>query len=199
MSFDFEQERTLEFKYQGVLGYAEAKQFLDKTPYTAAKINGAIKRSGLEKPKNFIEMEEFVNDLADFWLDTNPEVHTQGEVMLNQALSNYIAFAIVWKAKSKSSSILDPTLMNSTGQMIVIKNTLGQAIKICNSHAKRNPALNRKELAEGLILGFSALLPMVAKNTLPEIPEKLTRLIGAFNAGDKNILKAANALTQIEA
>ena len=199
MSFNFEQERTLEFKYQGVLDYVDAKQFLSKTPYTAAKINGAIKRSGLEKPKSFIEMEDFVNDLADFWLDTNPEVHTDGDKVLYRSLSNYIAFAIVWKSKSKTSSIFDPTLMGKVGKMITFKNGLGQAIKIINSHAKRDPSLNREEVAEGFILGFSSLLPMITNNNAPEIPEDLTRLIGAFFAGDKNILEAADALKQIEA
>jgi len=195
---DFEKERTLEFKYQGVLGYAEAKQFLSKTPYTSAKINGAIKRSGLEKPNSFIEMENFIKDLADFWLDANPEVHTDGEQVLYRSLSNYVAFAIVWKAKSKSSSIFDPTLMASTGQMIVIKNALGQALKITNSYAKRNPALNREELAEGYIIGFSTLLPMISNNDFPEIPETVTRLLGAYFAKDKNVLAVADSLRLIE-
>ena len=198
MSFNFEQERSLEFKYQGVLGYAESKQFLSKTPYTAAKINGAIKRSGIETPSSFIEMEEFVNDLADFWLDTNPEVHTDGDKVLYQSLSNYIAFAIVWKHKSKTSSIIDPTLMKSAGQMIVFKNGLGQAIKIIASCAKRNPALNREEIAEGFILGFTYLLPLIANNSLPEVPEDLTRSIGAYFAENKNLLAAASRVKQID-
>ena len=198
MNFDFEQERSLEFKYQGVLGYADSKTFLSKTPYTAAKINGAIKRSGLERPKSFVEMEDFVTELADFWLDNNPEAHTQGESMLNSALSNYVAFSTVWKAKSKSSSIFDPTLMASAGKMIVVKNGLGQAIKIINSYAKRNPELDRLEIAEGLVLGFAALLPLIANNDLPEIPEDLTRLIGAYYAGNKNVLEAAGSLKQLE-
>ncbi|RLB94613.1 MAG: hypothetical protein DRH26_00665 [Deltaproteobacteria bacterium] len=203
MSFNFEQERSLEFKYQGVVGYVDAKQFLGKTPYTAAKINGAIKRfcnaEGVEKPTSFIDMETFVSDLADFWLDNNPDVHTDGEKILYRALSNYIAFAIVWKTKAKTSSIFDPTLMGSVGQMITFKNGLGQAVKIINSYAKRNPVINREEVAEGFVLGFSAILPLIANNTLPEVTEELTRLIGAYYAGDKNVLEAAESLKQIEA
>jgi len=203
MRVDATQEKKLERKYQGVLNYADAKQFLDATPYTAAKINGAIKRfcnsESVEKPRNFVEMETFVSDLSDFWLDNNPEVHTQGESILHSALSNYVAFTTVWKYKSKSSSIYVPELMAKCGVMIVVKNGLGNAIKVVNSYAKRNPELSRQDIVDGLIDGFSTLLPMIASNKLPEPSEPLTRLLGAYLAGNKNILDAVEGLKQIEA
>ena len=198
MSFNFEQERVLEHKYQGVLNYVDAKHFLDETPYTAAKINSAIKRfcnaDGAETPKNFIDMELFVNDLADFWLDANPEAHDQGEHILHESLSNYIAFAIVWKHKSKSSGIYEPELMAKCGAMIVFKNTLGQVIKIHNSCVKRNPVLKREEIANGLIDGFALLLPMVANSQIPAPKEELTRLVGAYMAGNEQVLQIAGSL-----
>lgn len=195
MSFNFEQERSLEFKYQGVLDYPEAKAFLKNTPYTAASINGAIKRSGLEKPKNFIEMQEFVNDLADFWIDTNPEVHTDGEKVLYRALNNYIAYAIVWKSKSKSSSIFDPTLMGKCGAATTLKNSLGCANKMLNSRLSRNPDMNKEAVRDGLVMGYTAIMAISqGKDPVPEIPDDITRLIGAYMAGDKLVHTAAEKL-----
>jgi hypothetical protein len=199
MSFNYEQERSLEFKYQGVLDYPEAEAFLKNTPYTAAKINGAIKRSGLDLPKNFIEMEDFVTDLADFWLDANPEVHTDGEKVLYRALRNYVAYAKVWKAKSKSSSIFDPTLMGKCGVATTVKNSLGCANKMINSCAARNPNINREEIAKGLVLGYTAIMSISkGKDPVPEIPDDITRLIGAYMAGDKIALRAAEQIKMIE-
>lgn len=199
MSFNYEQERSLEFKYQGVLDYPEAEAFLKNTPYTAAKINGAIKRSGLDLPKNFVEMEGFVTDLADFWLDTNPEVHTDGEKVLYRALRNYVAYAKVWKAKSKSSSIFDPTLMGKCGFATTVKNSLDHSVKMTNSRAKRNPELNRSEIAEGFVMGHYAVMAISqGKDPMPEIPDDLTRLIGAYMAGDKIALRAAEQIKMIE-
>lgn len=202
MSFNKEKEAELEFNYQGVLEFVDAKQFLKETPYTSHQINGAIKRycnkQEVEKPMNFTEMEKFIPEFVEFWLSENPEDHIDRLDLVN-SLNNYIPFSIVWKAKSQSSNIINPKLMGKVGQMIIFKNALGQAIKVCNSHAKRNPKLDRKELSEGLIMGFSSLLPMVANNALPEPPEALTRLVGAFNAGNENVLKTADSLRLIEA
>ncbi|MEA1966689.1 MAG: hypothetical protein U9N77_00465 [Thermodesulfobacteriota bacterium] len=208
MESNFTQEKLLERQYQGVLGYADAKDFLKETVYTAAKINGAIKRfckaEEAVKPRTFIEMENFVSDLFDFWLDANPEQHTDTEPMLRQALSNYIAYAIVWKAKSKSSNILDPTIMATAGKAIQIKNALAHAVKTSFSYAKRNPALNKDELAEGFKIAFCSLAPIVNKIDKGELPlpenetmEDLTRLIGGFLASDKTVLKASQELKQI--
>jgi len=204
MNFNFEQERSLEINYQGVLSYIEAKQFLKGTPYTASKIAGAIRRfcnsSDVEKPSNFIEMEPFVNDLADFWMDANPEAHEDGEALLHRALSNYVAFSIVWKTKSKSSSIFDPTLTGQVGAMLILKNSLSQAVKIGCSYAKRNPALTKKVLSEGFVLGYTALLPIIRnqEKSKTEIPEDLTRLIGSYLAGNPDTITLAESLHQIE-
>jgi len=200
---DHGQELKLEEKYQGVLHYVDAKQFLAETPYTSHKINGAIKRfchsTGAEKPRNFTEMEVFVADLFDFWVDSNPDVHIQGETVLHSALSNYIAFSIVWKAKSKSSSILNHALTGKVGTMIQFKNSLGQAVKMINSCAKRNSDINRKEIAAGLVMGYSKIMAISqGKEPVPEIPVDITRLIGAYLAGDKIVLDAAEKIKQLE-
>ncbi|MGD9825179.1 hypothetical protein [Desulfobacter sp.] len=202
---DHSKERLLEQKYQGVLTYAEAKHFLDETPYTAAQINGAIKRfcnaEGLEKPKTFIDMEPFVNDLADFWLDVNPEVHDQGEIVLRNTLANYISFSIVWKAKSKSSYILTPELMGKCGVMIAVKNSLGVSVKAGMSASKRNPSIPKETLVEGMIDLHGASIQMFSENKLPEnskLMEDFSRLAGALIAGDKSVLATAEQLKQIE-
>jgi len=213
MIFDKNQEEVLEQKYQGVLVYVDSKQFLDETPYTAAKINGAIKRlhssdSDIKKPINFMEMEPFVNDLADFWLDANPDVHTKGEKMLHSALSNYVAFAIVWKAKSKASSIVSPELMNQAGKMLILKNTLGSAVKMVNSRLAHDKCPNLElygDFKNILPEAFFTMLPIVEglqRGTLA-IPEGQTendlhRLIGGFFAGDPSVIGASKNLKQIE-
>ena len=75
----YDKEKKLERKYQGVIGYVEAKQFLAKTGYTAAKIRGALTRycriENIERPETFVEMETFLPDFIDFWLDTNLEAY----------------------------------------------------------------------------------------------------------------------------
>ncbi len=213
MLFDKNQEEMLEKKYQGVLAYVDAKYFLDETPYTAAKINGAIRRfcasePDIKKPINFMEMEPFVNDLADFWLDANPEIHTEGEKILHIALSNYVAFSAVWKAKAKSSNIVDPELMARAGKMLIFKNALGSAVKLVNSRLAHDKCPNRElygDFKSALPEAFTIMLPMVEglhswKLKLPEeqTEEDLHRLIGCFFAGDPVVIDAVNALKQIE-
>ena len=213
MSFDFKQEEILETKYQGVLTYVDAKHFLAETPYTAAKINGAIKRfcnsdDGYSKPVNFCEMEPFVNDLADFWIDTNPEVHTDGEKVLHEALSNYIAFSIVWKAKSKASNILNPELMAQVGKMLIFKNALSNAVKLVNSRIAHDTCPNKElygDFKNALPDSFFTILPIVqqlqsGKMQLPDgqTEDDLNRLIGGFFAGNPSVIGAAQRLKQIE-
>lgn len=213
MSFNFDQEKKLEQKYQGVLTYIDAKHFLEKTPYTAAKINGAIKRfcnsdDGYEKPNTFIEMEPFVNDLADFWLDANPEVHEHGENVLRSALSNYIAFAIVWKAKAKASNIIDPELMRQAGQMIVMKNGLAGMIKLVNSRIAHDPCPNKeiyKDLSTVIADALYIALPLSQKMTAGELtlPEGVSeddvyRVIGGLFSGNPAVVGVSNTLKQIE-
>ncbi len=212
MGINLNQEELLEKRYQGVLTYTDAKQFLAKTPYTAPKINGAIKRfcnaESAVKPETFIEMEEFVNDLADFWLDANPEVHANGERILHAALSNYVAFSIVWKAKSKASNIINPDLMNQAGKMLIWKNTLGSAVKMVNSRLAHDKCPN-KELYQDfrniLPEAFCIMLPIVqglqnGSLTLPEgqTENDLHRLIGAFFARHPAVTMANESLKQIE-
>jgi len=217
MEFTIEQqesEKKLESKYQGVLTYVDAKHFLENTPYTAAKINGAIKRfingeADRKLPTLFIEMEEFVNDLADFWIDQNPDVHTDGEQVLHSALSNYIAFSTVWKAKSKTSKIINPDLMAQVGKMIVFKNALGQATMIVNSRLAHDTCPNKelyKDFKNILPESFFVILPIVAglhdgTLTLPEgqTESDLHRLIGGFFAGNPAVIGAAQKLKQLEA
>ena len=204
-----ENEKKLERKYQGVIGYVEAKQFLSGTGYTAAKIRGALTRycksHGVERPVTFIDMESFVVDFVDWWLDENVEIHEYGERKLYDAVSNYLAFVTVWKAKSKSLSIYTPELMKQVGMMLIIKNTLSHAVKIGYSYAKRNPSLKPEELKDGFLSGFAALLPTVAALHSGELElhdnfdsEGLTRLIGAYMAGDKHIDGIVKRLNQIE-
>lgn len=213
MNFDKDQELVLEQKYQGVLTYVDAKHFLDETPYTAAKINGAIKRfenseDGLPKPVTFTEMEPYVNDLADFWIDANPEVHTDGEHILHNALSNYIAFSIVWKAKAKSSNIIDPDLMGRAGKMIVFKNALGNAVKLINSRLAHDDCPNRDlygDFRNTLPDAFFTVLPIVQKLQTGELKlpdgqteDDLNRLIGGFFAGNPSVIGVSKSLKQIE-
>ena len=63
---------------------------------------------------------------------------------------------------------------------------------------ERKPELNRNEIAEGFIMGFSALLPMISNNDFPDIPEKVTRLLGAYFAGNKNVIDVADSLVLID-
>lgn len=202
-------EKELEVKYQGVIGYVEAKQFLEKTGYTAAKIRGALTRyckaNGLNRPKSFVEMEEFLPDFTDWWLDADSEYHKYGELKLHEAVSNYLAFVDVWKAKSKSLNIYTPSLMKQVGIMLVVKNTFAQTVKIGYSYAKRNPALSPDAIKEGFLQGFTALLPHIQgiETGQIELSEKfkfddLTRLIGAYMAGDANAIGVAETLKHIE-
>lgn len=209
-----EAEKGLEAKYQGVLTYVDAKHFLEDTPYTSAKINGAIKRFVNSDPENnklptlFIEMESFVNDLADFWIDQNPEVHIDGEQKLYDSLSNYIAFSIVWKAKSKASQIFTPSLMAQVGQMIVYKNALGSATMIVNSRLAHDTCPNKelyKEFKNVLPDAFFTILPITQKIhkgelSLPEgqTESDLHRLIGGFFAGNPAVIGASQSLKQLE-
>jgi len=207
-----QEEEILEQKYQGVLTYTEAKQFLDKTPYTGPKIVGAIKRfcnsEGAVKPTTFVEMEPFINDLADFWIDANPEVHADGERVLRSALSNFIAFSNVWKAKSKASNIISPELQKLVGRILVWKNTLMSSTKLVNSRLAHDDCPNRElygDFKNVLPEAFMVMLPIVegiqsGKLKLPEgqTEADLHRLIGCFFAGDKVVIDAVNALKQIE-
>lgn len=207
-----ETEKELEKKYQGVLTYVDSKYFLDATPYTSAKINGAIKRfrnaEGVSEPTTFVEMEIFVNDLADFWIDQNPEIHTQGEALLHESLSKYIAFSKVWKAKSKNLQIFTPSFMYQVGKMIVLKNTLNQAVKLINSRIAYDKCPNRalySDFRDILPDAFTLLLPVInglqtGSLTLPpgQTEDDLHRLIGAFFAGDKAVLESVAVLKQLE-
>lgn len=209
---NIKQEEMLEWKYQGSVPYVDAKHFLDSTPYTAQKINGAIKRfcnsEGAEKPKTFTEMEPFVNDLADFWLDANPETHTNGEHILHAALSNYIAFSIVWKEKAKSSNIVAPELMAQVGKMLVLKNTLAASTMVINSRLAHDKCPNRELYGDFKTIlpdTFFTMLPII--NSLQEgtyvLPEgqtqgDLNRLIGGFFAGNPAIIAVSDNLKQIE-
>lgn len=210
-----EAEKKLEAKYQGVLTYVDAKHFLEDTPYTAAKINGAIKRfvnSDAENnklPTLFIEMESFVNDLADFWLDANPEIHIQGEAVLHNSLSNYISFSIVWKAKSKNSQVFTPSLMAKVGQMIVVKNALASATMIVNSRLAHDECPNKElygDFKNALPDAFLTILPITqglhtGSLALPagQTESDLHRLIGGFFAGNPAVIGATQTLKQIEA
>jgi len=212
LKMNIRQEEILEQKYQGVLTYTEAKQFLDKTPYTGPKIVGAIKRfkksEGVKNPKTFIEMEPFVNDLADFWLDANPEAHTDGERVLHSSLSNFVAFSTVWKAKSKASSIVSPELMNMAGRMLIWKNTLMSSTKLVNSRLAHDKCPNRElygDFKNVLPEAFMVMLPIVegvhdGKLILPkgQKEEDLHRLIGCFFAGEPVVIDVVNSIKQIE-
>lgn len=208
-----ESEKEFELKYQGVLTYVDAKHFLENTPYTSAKIGGAIKRfingeTDRYLPCLFIEIDEFVNDLADFWLDANPEVHIQGESVLHDSLSNYIAFQHVWKTKSKNSQIFTPSLMAQVGKMICLKNALGAATMIVNSRIAHDKCPNRElygDFKKALPDAFMSILPIVhgiqsGSLVLPEgqTEADLHRLIGSFFAGNTAVLSMAQDLKQIE-
>lgn len=202
-------EKELEREYQGVIGYVEAKQFLEKTGYTAAKIRGALtkycKLNELNRPESFVEMEKFVVDFVDWWLDEETAFHKYGERKLYEAVSNYLAFVDVWKAKSKSLNIYTPELMKQVGAMLIIKNTFAHAVKIGYSYAKRNPELSPDDIREGFLQGFTLLLPYVQGVETGKIElfedvkfDDLTRLVGAYMAGDANIIEASEALKQID-
>ncbi|WP_300458646.1 hypothetical protein [Desulfobacula sp.] len=212
MISDFDKERRLEQKYQGVLAYTEAKGFLRETPYTSAKITGAVKRfikaEGIEKPKNFTEMESFVNSLVDFYLDANPEAHTDGEFILHQSVSNYIAFSQVWKIKARTSTILDPDLMGTVGNWLAARSSLASMSMVIPSMAKRANGYNKElydQMKQDLPYIFQSFYITghalsKGKVALPEnkSQEAVTRMIGAFYAGDKGIIEAVEKLDQIE-
>ena len=209
---DIRQEELLEQKYHGLLVYTDAKQFLEKTPYTGPKITGAIKRfcnaEDATKPDTFVEMESFVNDLADFWIDSNPEIHSKGERILRSALSNYVAFSIVWKAKSKASNIISPDLVKQVVWMLARKNALLSSVKVVNSRLAHDKCPNielytdfRNSLAEA----FFVMLPLAhgietGQLTLPEgqTENDLHRIIGGFFAGNPAVLGANLSMKQIE-
>ncbi|WP_333664743.1 hypothetical protein [Desulfobacter postgatei] len=156
-------------------------------------------------PTSFVEMGPFVNDFIDFWLDANPEVHTKGEDVLRRSVANYLAYASVWKTKSKTSSIIDPVLMASAGKSLQIRNVLSHTVKTVFSYAKRNPTLNPQDLIEGFTEAFYLVTPLIHKIDTGELPlpegkhtEDLTRLIGGFLAGDKAVIDAADKLRLIE-
>ena len=209
---EMKKEKELEREYQGVLGYCEAKEFLKNTPYTAAKISGAITRfcrkEERNKPKTFIEMELFVSDLIDFWLDVNPDVHIDGEFVLQQTLKNYIAFSIVWKAKAKASNILNSELSKQVGKMLVIKNALGNAVKVINSRIAHDECPNleiykdfKKQLPEAFmnVLPFTtALFDGTLKLPEGKTQQDINRLIGAYLSDNPKVIEAVNALKQIE-
>jgi len=209
---NIKQEEMLEWKYQGSVPYVDSKHFLEKTPYTAPKINGAIKRfcnsEGVEKPETFTDMEPFVNDLADFWIDANPEVHTKGEKILRSALSNYIAFSIVWKAKAKSSNIIAPELMGQIGKILALRNTLTSATLLMNSRLANDKCPNRElygDFKNALADAFFAMLPVIdglQRGTL-ELPkgqtqDDLHRLLGGFFSGNPSVLMVSDSLKLIE-
>ncbi len=206
---DINQEAILEHKYEGITVYIDSK-FLAETPYTVQQIVGVIKRfcnkEGAVKPKTFIEMESFVNDLADFWIDANPEVHVDGERLLHAALSNYIA-GNVWKAKQKSSNIVSSDLVGRVGKMLIYKNTLGAAVRLVNSRLNRDSCPN-KELYQDfktiLPEAFYIMLPIISglqtgKLKLPKGQKEkdLTRLIGGFFAQDPAVIGAAESLKRV--
>ena len=209
---DINQEELLEQKYHGLLVYTDAKQFLEKTPYTGPKITGAIKRfcnaEDATKPDTFVEMESFVNDLADFWIDSNPEIHSKGERILRSALSNYVAYSIVWKAKSKSSNIISQDLVKNVGLLLARKNALVSAFKIINSRLAHDNCPNKEiyaDLKKCLAEAFFVMLPLVhgietGKLTLPEgqTENDLHRIIGGFFAGNPAVLGANLSMKQIE-
>lgn len=211
MDFNFSQERDLESKYQGVLAYVEAKEFLRETPYTAQKIAGAMKRfeksEGAEKPTTFSEMEAYVSDLMDFWLDANPNDHAGGEITLRNSVANYVAYSVVWKVKARRSAILSPDLMGTVGQWLAARSALASMSMIIPSMAKR--------LGDGKdsYIEFKTDLPYIyqtlyaagsqivqGKLELPEseTQQDLARLIGAFYAGDPGVLLATESLKMIE-
>ncbi len=216
MKFTIDQQKTekeLEHKYWGVLAYPEAKEFLKGTPYTGSKIAGAIGRfcrqENIERPTTFIEMEPFVNDFVDFWLDANPEIHQTGELKLHKAASNYLAFATVWKAKSTASIIFSPKYMNLTGKMIIAKNALGIGLRLVNSrisHENENGGdANKIEnfqqikdlLPDAVMLSMPIAQGLQTKAiSLPKGQKitDLTRLIAAYFNGNTNILSISNTL-----
>jgi len=211
MDFNFSQERDLESKYQGVLAYVEAKEFLRGSPYTSQKIAGAMKRfeksEGAQKPTTFSDMEVYVSDLVDFWLDTNPNDHTDGEATLRSSVANYVAYSVVWKVKARKSAILSPDLMGTVGNWLAHRSALNGMAVVIPSMAKR--------LGDGdsRYIEFKNDLPYIyqtlyvtgsqivrGKLELPEseTQKDLSRLIGAFYAGDPGVLLAAESLKQIE-
>lgn len=213
MALEINQEEVLERQYQSVLTYPDSKYFLEKTPYTSAKINGCIKRflksnPDIKMPESFIEMESFVNDLADFWIDQNPEIHTQGESILHKSLSYYIAYSFVWKSKSKALKIVDSDLMKQVGVMITLKNALGQATMIVNSRLAHDTCPNKElygDFRNALPDAFLTILPITqglhtGQLTLPEgqTESDLHRLIGGFFAGNPAVIGASQSLKQLE-
>lgn len=205
MAIDFNQERVLENQYQGVLGYAEAQDFLKQSPYTAGQIRGAIQRfcnsTETDRPGTFTEMEVFVSDFIDWWLDLEPEKHTIGEFTLRQCVSNYLAFTSVWKKKSQTSNILNPEIMKAVGMSLMLKNSLGTATKAAFSYAKRNPALSAENLCNGFLMAHNTLLPFLAGKweiTNANVSEDIARLIGGYLAGDQLVLAASDKLKMIE-
>lgn len=198
---EMKKEKALERDYQGVLGYCDSKEFLKNTPYSAAKINGAITRfcrkEDRQRPETFIEMEDFIPDLIDFWLDANPEIHLKGDRVLERVLKNYIPFAIVWKAKAKASNILSPELSKQVGQILIIKNALGNAVKTVNSRIAHDKCVNPelyKDFKEQLADAFIAVIPITTAlfNGTLKLPEgkneqDINRLIGSFLASNNQI------------
>ena len=213
MEFSKDQEEILEKQYFGVLAYADAKDFLRGTPYTGAQITGAIGRfcrsdSSIKKPETLFDMENFVKDFIDFWIDANPEVHTDGELVLNQSVSNFMAFSRVWKEKSRKSMVFNPDYMKLTQAMIDAKNSLTMGMKLFNSrikHEKDSGNLSKadlyKKVRDMLPEAVTIAMPIAhglqtGELILPEGEkiEDLTRLLAAYFSGDQTLLNLSKSI-----
>ena len=215
MNFTPDQKKSeieLEKKYFGVLFFVDAKEFLKKTPYTSAKISGAIGRfcraEDAEIPSIFLDMETFVNDFCDFWLDANPEVHELGETVLNQAVTNYVAYQYVWAEKCKRSLVFTPEYLGLAGKMSTGKSALAVGTRFLNSrisHCKGSGDIEKAkaltDFRESLPEAVTLSMPIIeglekGRVSLPEgeTLDDLMRLLAAYFSGDVAMLNTSKAL-----
>ena len=195
-----EHELQLEHQYINVLSYVEAKDLLKTHEHTAGKIRGAIsrycKKADIERPITFVEMEMFVPDMVDWWLDENPEYHNGlNESRTKEAVDLHLAFTTVWKAKVKNNDVLSNMQQLMASTMLTVKNSLAAALKSLLSYNKRNPKLSQENIRDAFVLAFKSVLPLIhelqsGKSQLPsnKAMDDITRMIGTYMADNQKAL-----------
>lgn len=204
-------EKKLETKYLPVLAYVEAGKLLADYRLTAGKIRGAItsfcRVAQYERPQLFTEMEnDFTPDFMDWWLDNSPEIHKYlDEADTREAVNKYLAYVDVWKAKFKNNEIMTPHYVIQASTMLTVKNALSAAVTAWLSYNKRIDKLKQSDIVKVFPEMFQSLLPTIhgLQTGLIQQPtgtriEDVSRLIGAYYAGNKTLIDMAESLKQIE-
>lgn len=201
---DKKKEILLERQYRYVLDYTEIDQLVEGSKLKGSQIRGWLtsycNQEKATRPTTFCEMEEFAGDFIDWCLEAKGDDLSSGgvtESALSEAVRAYLAFATVWKAKIKGKLLLDNKQQLSGDLFLLHKNALGTGMKTINSQLKRNPGASAEQIKAGMIAGYSETLAVAQGRkgllTTPET-EDVARLIGAYFAGDKIAIEAAQNL-----